>query len=225
MRAHQDLVFSTAVRLLGNAAEAEDVAQTVFLKAYEHFAELAQNPAAGAWLRTVATNLALNHLTRYRARWRLFSELVEPESEVDFADLQPGPDDLSQSLEGADERRLLEAALDRLPAAQRVPLVLFHFEELSYEQIAARLRVSLAKVKTDIHRGREALRRVILRHFPNLAEPAAGAPGAGSRPEGEPPQPSARTFRLSRSACGFGLRLTRRLWDHAAALTPCPHAL
>ena len=60
-------------------------------------------------------------------------------------------------LEHSDERERLEAALRALPDHQRVPLVLFHFEELSYQDIAATLRVSLAKVKTDIHRGREAL--------------------------------------------------------------------
>ena len=49
--------------------------------------------------------------------------------------------------------------MQKLPSAQRVPLVLYHFEDMSYEEIAAKLRVSLSKVKTDIHRAREALRK------------------------------------------------------------------
>jgi RNA polymerase sigma-70 factor (ECF subfamily) len=53
----------------------------------------------------------------------------------------------------------VEQALQKLPDAQRVPLVLYHLEGLSYEEIAAKLRVSLGKVKTDIFRGREALRK------------------------------------------------------------------
>jgi RNA polymerase sigma-70 factor (ECF subfamily) len=53
----------------------------------------------------------------------------------------------------------MERALAQLPAHQRVPLVLFHFEEQSTQQIAAALGVSVAKVKTDMHRGRLALRR------------------------------------------------------------------
>ncbi len=52
----------------------------------------------------------------------------------------------------------LEAAVRQLPDPQRVPLVLFHFEERSYQEIAGMLGVSLGKVKTDIHRGRLALR-------------------------------------------------------------------
>ena len=75
VRRYQDMVFATAVRLLGNPADAEDAAQTVFLRAFERYAQLAGNPAAGGWLKTTARNVCLNHLSRYRARWRLFSEM------------------------------------------------------------------------------------------------------------------------------------------------------
>jgi len=159
MRAYQDMVFSTAARLAGNDGLAEDIAQEVFVRAYENFAHLRVSPTAGGWLKTVTTNLLLNHLTRYRKRWRLFSELKSADSdeesgaETDF----PVPDTLLADL-GAEERRLLvDGALRRLPDHQRLPLVLYHFEELSYEDIAAKLEVSLAKVKTDIRRGRAAL--------------------------------------------------------------------
>jgi RNA polymerase sigma-70 factor (ECF subfamily) len=158
MRAYQDMVFSTAARLVGNDAQAEDIAQEVFLKAYEQFAQLCAGSTAGGWLKTVATNLALNHLGRYRKRWRLFSELRTDASEEDSAgpDL-PLPDTLLAEL-GAEQRRaLIDDALQRLPEHQRLPLVLYHFEELSYQEIAVRLGASLAKVKTDIRRARAAL--------------------------------------------------------------------
>ena len=158
MRAYQDMVYSSALRLLGNEAESEDVSQEVFLKAYERFEEVSQSPTAGGWLKTVARNLCLNHLSRYRARWRFFSEMSADEDdtrEVEF----PAPATQDHDLAAADQRRLLEEALHKLPAAQRVPLVLYHFEDMSYEDIAARLKTSLGKVKTDIFRGREALRK------------------------------------------------------------------
>ena len=75
MRAYQDMVFSTAARLAGNDRQAEDIAQEVFLRAYEHFAHLCTSATAGGWLKTVTTNLTLNYLSRYRKRWRLFSDL------------------------------------------------------------------------------------------------------------------------------------------------------
>jgi RNA polymerase sigma-70 factor (ECF subfamily) len=158
MRNYQNMVFSTALRLLANAAEAEDITQEVFLKAYQRFSELRDSPTAGGWLKTVATNLSLNHLSRYRSRWRFFSELFgnsqdEEHQEPEFA----APED--PGVDQADRRQIVEQALMKLPPAQRVPLVLYHLEGLSYDDIAAKLQVSLGKVKTDIFRGREALRK------------------------------------------------------------------
>jgi len=175
VRAHQDMVYATAVRLLGRAAEAEDVAQTVFLKAFERFAAIGGSPAAAGWLRTVTRNECLNHLTRYRSRWRLFSELATRGTgrDVEVADAvnRAADDSPERALEQADDRQRLEAALRSLPDHQRVPLVLFHFEEASYDEIASLLGISIAKVKSDIHRGRGALRA-------RLRAPA-GRPGGG----------------------------------------------
>jgi RNA polymerase sigma-70 factor (ECF subfamily) len=159
VREYQDMVFATAVRLLGRESDAEDVAQTVFMRAFERFAEVGDNPAAPGWLKTVTTNLCLNHLSRYRARWRFFSEMERddgmPRLEARIARLTSAADDLER-IETAER---LEQALRRLPDHQRVPLVLFHFEEKTYQAIADTLGISLAKVKSDIHRGREALKQ------------------------------------------------------------------
>jgi RNA polymerase sigma-70 factor (ECF subfamily) len=159
VRRHQDMVFGTAVRLLGNAADAEDIAQAVFLRAYQRFDAVRASESPAAWLRTVARNACLNHLTRYRNRWRFFSELSRAGDDQDapFEVEAPG-DSIAVRLEHAEERDRLEAALRALPEHQRVPLVLFHFEEMSYQQIADTLRISLGKVKTDIHRGRDAMK-------------------------------------------------------------------
>ena len=159
MNRHQNRVFSTAMRLVANSAEAEDIAQEVFLKAYERFAELSQSPTVGWWLKRVATNLSLNYLSRYRARWSFFSELFRGEegdgkTEADFA----APGDLSDAVAVADRHRQVEHALRDLPTAQRVPLVLFHMEGLSYKEIATKLKISIGRVKTNIFRGRERLR-------------------------------------------------------------------
>jgi RNA polymerase sigma-70 factor (ECF subfamily) len=83
------------------------------------------------------------------------------EDETDFADTLAAPEKPESGLDDADRRQLLESALHKLPDAQRVPLVLFHFEEMAYEDIAQKLGVSLSKVKTDIHRGRHALKRYL----------------------------------------------------------------
>jgi len=172
MRNYQNMVFTTALRLTANHAEAQDIAQNVFLKAYERFDALHESPSAGGWLKTVATNLSLNHLSRYRKRWKTFSDLQPADAESvpeDFAASQAAPVTReSRNAQRRETREVLEEALAHLPADQRTALVLFHFEDLPYQEIADRMKVSLAKVKIDIMRGRETLRTKLASLRPEL---------------------------------------------------------
>ncbi len=164
VRRYQDLVFATAVRLLGGRSEAEDVAQSVFLKAYQRFDQLQASPGAASWLKTVTTNECLNHLSRYRSRWRFFSEMRRTDDEGDHMEFEmtlATEGTPADTLDRVERRRQLAAALLQLPPHQRVPIVLFHFDQMSYQDIAARLGVTLAKIKTDIHRGREILAKLL----------------------------------------------------------------
>ena len=115
MRSYQNMVYTTAYRLLSNHAEAQDIAQEVFLKAYDRYDEIGGSPRVGGWLKTVTRNLCLNHLTRYRKRWRLFSDFKR-EGEEDESDYGARLED-ERALAGGsddsqDQRRILEAALE-----------------------------------------------------------------------------------------------------------------
>src|SRR5262245_16968685 len=109
VREYQDMVFAVAVRLLANPTEAEDVAQTVFLRAFERFDEIGTSPTVAGWLKTVTTNVCLNHLSRYRSRWRLFSEMTSG---------SPGSPGGAGKLDSASEGAGYEATLVA-PAAER----------------------------------------------------------------------------------------------------------
>lgn len=188
MRAYQDMVFSTAVRLTGNPAQAEDISQEVFLRAYESFDNLRSSPKAGGWLKTVATNLTLNHLTRHRKRWRLFSEIFSDDSREEQLESAAESaaavfDTVLTELETGERQAMVEQALDRLPRHQRIPLVLYHYEEMPYQEIADRLGISLAKVKTDILRGRVALAGL-------LAPSGFGAPNERTLSSSSSPSPT-----------------------------------
>jgi RNA polymerase sigma-70 factor (ECF subfamily) len=165
---HQNTVFSTAMRLLVNEADAQDIAQEVFLRAYKSFAELSRSPTVVPWLRKVATNLSLNHLSRYRRRWSLFSELFNENGSEAFVNDLAGPGDLEEEITSAEEQREVAQALQNLPTPQRVPLVLFHLEGLTYQGIADKLGVSMGKVKTDIFRARQRLRTILSSRSPGL---------------------------------------------------------
>lgn len=164
MRNYQDMVYSTAVRLIGNETHAEDIAQDVFIKAHEHWDSLSGSPTAGGWLKTVATNLSINHIQRYKKRWSFFSDLVRRDDEGDEKEVEfAAPDTFFVGVDSQERREWVERALEKLPDHQRIPLVLYHFEDMPYEDIAKKLRVSLSKVKTDILRGREALAKILVR--------------------------------------------------------------
>ena len=81
----------------------------------------------------------------------------EDSPEVEFA----APDTLLSHLDAESRRALIDKALQRLPDHQRLPLVLYHFEDMPFEEIASKLDVSLAKVKVDIHRARAALAKAL----------------------------------------------------------------
>jgi RNA polymerase sigma-70 factor (ECF subfamily) len=167
MQAYQDMVFSTAARLTGNDAQAQDIAQEVFLKAFQNFEQLRCSSSAGGWLKTVATNMTLNHLSRYRRRWSFFSELrrddADDDREFEFADIHAVPDASLEDIHVEQRQMLIQRALNQLPDQQRIPLVLYHFEDMPYDEIARKMRISLSKVKTDILRGREALAKILVR--------------------------------------------------------------
>jgi RNA polymerase sigma-70 factor (ECF subfamily) len=141
MRDYQDMVFATARRLTASDATAQDITQDVFLKAWEHFANLRERVGAGGWLKTVT------------------SDHDASDTEIEFA--VETFDTVFANLADAQRDERIRAALTQLPDAQRLPLVLFHFEDRSYQQIAEDLAVSVPKVKTDILRGRLALAKLL----------------------------------------------------------------
>lgn len=163
MREHQHQVYTRAYRLLADGRQAEDVVQEVFLKAYQQGEALWRDPRVVGWLVTVARNLCFNHLTRYAKRMSSLDESTDElsdgmgMSEAMTQALTSREPDMHTQMSQAETQTRLQTALLALPDQQRIPLVLFHFEELSYEEIAKQLNISMAKLKTDIHRARSRL--------------------------------------------------------------------
>jgi RNA polymerase sigma-70 factor (ECF subfamily) len=92
----------------------------------------------------------------------MFSELRREDSDEHEPDVEFAlPDDVLAGVDAGVRHGLIEDAMQHLPERHRVPLALYHFEELSYEEIAEQLDVSLAKVKTDIFRARAALAKLL----------------------------------------------------------------
>jgi RNA polymerase sigma-70 factor (ECF subfamily) len=152
VRRYQTSIFNVCYRLAGESREAEDLAQEAFVRAYERFDRYDLERPFGPWMRRVATNLCLNHLsTRVKAAFSLDDERDEPPSGVDQS-----PEGLSLRAERAE---VLRAAILALPPHYRAVIELRHFQDLSYAQIAEQLGIPLSDVKSHLFRARRSLEK------------------------------------------------------------------
>ena len=144
---HQHAVYNLAYRMTGNAAEADDVAQEAFIRAYRKLAQFRTDGSFRNWVLGIGANLARN---RFRQRTR--REAAE-QGHAEIAGIGGG------EAAGADpdRREALDRALMALPETTRLPVVLKYMEGLSIEDIARTLRIGLSAAKMRLVRGREEL--------------------------------------------------------------------
>jgi RNA polymerase sigma-70 factor (ECF subfamily) len=160
-------VFNMIYRTLPDAAEAEDLAQTVFVQVYKAAAKYRVEAKFSTWLFTIARNLCLNEIRR-RSRHpaeSLESSQTEYEDQPfrqfeDVKTFSPADNVLHGELE-----QKLQLALGELPENQRTAILLCRQNELSYEDIAEVLGCSLSATKSLIHRGRETLKDKLKRYL------------------------------------------------------------
>lgn len=164
---HRDRVFNITFRMLGNRAEAEDVAQEVFISVFKTIDQFREESKFSTWLYRVAVNHCKNRI-KYLARRhdRDRDELDETSHQQNGATLgapvrAAQPD---RALEGAQMERLLQEAIGNLDDDHRVVVVLRDVEDLSIEEICEITGLPDGTVKSRLHRARLALRKKLQRH-------------------------------------------------------------
>ncbi|MGA2521301.1 MAG: RNA polymerase sigma factor [Acidimicrobiales bacterium] len=156
VRAHADTVYCAALRLCRSPADAEDIAQETFVRAYRSLQRF--EPArlraleARPWLLTITLNLWRNRLRAAGRRPRTTPDTHAPEA----VDLRPGP---HEAAERSETSRALVRLLETLPERQRVAVVLHHVVGLSYPEVAAVLACPVGTAKASVARGLERLRQ------------------------------------------------------------------
>lgn len=158
VEAYQDLCHSLVARLVPDPDQAADAVQEAFFSAYRHLRSY-RGPSFRGWLTRIAVNAAMD-LQRARKR-----RPVSPYPELEDESWQPpaGPETDPETLTAAAERgRVLAAALAAISSDQRAAIVLFDVEGYDYAEIARLTGVSLGTVKSRIHRGRLALRAILV---------------------------------------------------------------
>jgi RNA polymerase sigma factor (sigma-70 family) len=144
----QTAVFNVCYRLTGERREAEDMAQETFIRAYERLGTFDLERPFLPWIRRVAANLCLNHLS---ALSRDQTELDEEHGKADAGDSP------SVLVEQHEQTGQIRAALLSLPPHYRVVIELRHFQDLSYDEISRTLDRPMSDVKSDLFRARKML--------------------------------------------------------------------
>ncbi|UCH73810.1 MAG: RNA polymerase sigma factor [Rhodospirillales bacterium] len=150
MDAHLGRVHGYAWRMLGDAGEAEDVAQECFLRLWRQAGRWRAEARVATWLHRVAHNLCIDRLRRRRA--------IAAEEPPDRADPAPGPAGESQRARVA---QAVAAALARLPERQRAAIALVHYQELGNIEAADIMGISVEALESLLARGRRALRAAL----------------------------------------------------------------
>ena len=152
-------VFNIAYKFVGRHEEAEDLSQEIFLKLYRALHTFDRRANFQTWLISISRNLCIDHYRSVR------KERETVDRNVDAADLSPaakGPDALSR-LHRLDRRDLLRRGMLTLPDTLRRAVLMRDIQDLSYQEIAARLDLPEGTVKSRINRGRTELARRIVK--------------------------------------------------------------
>jgi RNA polymerase sigma-70 factor, ECF subfamily len=153
---HQALVAGTAARMLGSNSDVEDIAQQVFIRVWKSARRYVPRAKFTTWLLKITRNLVFNELRRAKRRAQVPLQSEPGAEEIPLKDeTNPAPD---ASLLQDELQRAIEEAIMQLPESQRMALVLRRYEQLSYEQIAEVLDLSVPAVKSVLFRARTELR-------------------------------------------------------------------
>jgi RNA polymerase sigma-70 factor (ECF subfamily) len=160
---YQKPIVNFIYKIVNNSAEAEELAQEVFLRIYRARHTYEPRARFAAWIYRIATNLSLKEANRKR-RMRFWhpsdsSNADAPAKEEIFRDPVP---DAEKTLITTELGRVVRRAIRSLPRNERVALVLRRYEDFSYREIAEIMRCTEAAVKTYIHRGKLHVREQIL---------------------------------------------------------------
>jgi len=149
---YRDAIRRLLVQRSGNASDADDLLQETFIKVFINLHRYSDSYTFGQWVYTIARNTFIDYMRRRQDDLPIDERFAAPASNA------PTPE---ESVINLQQRTQIEHYLNRLAPRYRGLIVMRFFEEYSYEEIAAKLKLPLGTVKTQIHRAREQMCRLI----------------------------------------------------------------
>lgn len=161
--------YNVAFRMAGNHADAEDLTQEAFIRAFRFFGQYRRELPFESWLYKIMSNAFIDKLRRRpKVNLRSIDQPVstdEGETQFDIADSSAGPEEAVLSME-MDSR--VQAALDSLPEVFRLTVIYADIEGLSYEEVAEATNTNIGTVRSRLHRGRRMLRNKLKGYMDQL---------------------------------------------------------
>ncbi|MBD3419782.1 MAG: sigma-70 family RNA polymerase sigma factor [Chitinivibrionales bacterium] len=160
---YRTMVYTACYRVIGSKADAEEIAQDVFVQVFRKAGNFEGKSKVSTWLYRIAVNLSLNFLRKQK--WsRLFSPLSPTDEQTDSAMIVlPGKenDQPDARMNSRAERHMLQRALASLPGKQKAAFLLHKYDGLSYQEIADTLNTSLSSIESLIYRARKSLQKIL----------------------------------------------------------------
>ena len=163
VEAHQTRVVGTVAKMLGDDTDAEDIAQQVFIRVWKSAARYQPTAKFTTWLFKITRNLVFNELRRRKRHPATPLEHEEEEHHFQAADQSTMAPDASML--DAEMQNAIQAAIDSLPEAQRMAVVLRRYEDMPYEEIGEVLGLSVPAVKSVLFRARAELREKLRKYL------------------------------------------------------------
>jgi len=159
VRKYKTTVFNTIYSIMGNAQEADDTAQEVFLKVYTKADSFKGESSFSTWLYRITVNRCVDELRRRKNKIISYETEFNQEEKLKLKDvLASRENDITEKLRQKELQDIIQKAMNSLPEKYRIILTLKEIEGLSYKEISQIMKISLAKVKIWLFRARQKLK-------------------------------------------------------------------
>ncbi|WP_319229846.1 sigma-70 family RNA polymerase sigma factor [Draconibacterium orientale] len=164
---HQKLVVNTCYGLVQNREDAEDIAQDVFVEVYRNIGKFRADAKLSTWLYRIAVNRSLNHIRdNKKHKWfHSFEDEVAAKNREVMQVSTANTDEPEYDFENKQRAIILKEAINSLPQNQKVAFTLSKYEELSYQEIAAIMDLSVSSVESLLFRAKKGLQKKLYKCY------------------------------------------------------------
>ena len=166
---YQSVIYNTCIGIVGNADDAKDIAQDVFIQLYKSVESFRGDSKISTWLYRIAVNKSLNHIRnnkKHKVLLRIQGFFAAEETrEIQIRDrARSNPQEISEQNE---HKIALRQAIDSLPENQKIAFVLKNYDDISYKEISEIMELSLSSIESLIHRAKKNLQKTLDYYYHN----------------------------------------------------------